>query len=93
MKDGRKIAVEVKSFRGASGITDLQQALGQYRMYRFALARLDPDRTCFLALTGEAFGNVFRSVDLLDLIPSEDLKLLIFNAITEEVARWMPSWT
>ena len=29
-KDGKKIAVEVKSFRGASDLRDYENALGQY---------------------------------------------------------------
>ena len=92
-KEGRKIAVEIKSFRGASGMHDLQQALGQYRIYRFALSRLEPDRLCYLALSDEAFGNVFKSADVLDLIPHEDLRLMVFDVIEEEIKRWIPNWT
>ena len=33
-KEGRKIAVEVKSFLGASEVADLENALGQYILYR-----------------------------------------------------------
>lgn len=32
-RDGRKILVEIKSFSGRSSICELQQAIGQYRMY------------------------------------------------------------
>ena len=38
-KSVRKIAVEIKTFAGASPINDLEDALGQYR-YRMALRRL-----------------------------------------------------
>jgi hypothetical protein len=92
-KEGRKIAVEIKSFRGPSGMADLQQALGQYRIYRFALARLEPTRVCYLALSDEAYAGVFRSADMLDLIPSEDLRLLVFDVIEEEITRWIPVLT
>src|SRR5579862_4841554 len=43
-KEGRKIAVEIKSFRGPSDTTDLQQALGQYMVYRYVLSREEPER-------------------------------------------------
>ncbi|WP_413176121.1 element excision factor XisH family protein [Anabaena azotica] len=33
-KTGQKIAVEIKSFIGASLVTDLENALGQYILYR-----------------------------------------------------------
>jgi len=32
-QDGRKIAVEVKSFLGSSALDDLENALGQYGVY------------------------------------------------------------
>ncbi len=92
-RNGEKIAVEIKSFRGPSGMADLQQALGQYRIYRFALARLEPDRHCYLALSDEAFSKVFRSTDVMDLIPEEDLRLLVFDAVQEEIMRWIPAQT
>ena len=36
-KEGRKIAVEVKSFSGASEIDDLEKALGQFILYHDVL--------------------------------------------------------
>lgn len=47
-KEGRKIAVEIKSFLGRSEITDLERALGQYRLYRFLLRRTEEERTLFI---------------------------------------------
>jgi hypothetical protein len=43
------------------------------------------------ALADEAFASVFSSADVLDLIPSEDLRLLIFEAKEETIIRWIPS--
>lgn len=36
-KEGRKIAVEVKSFVGQSEMSELEKAVGQFVLYRFAL--------------------------------------------------------
>ncbi|MDZ8225040.1 element excision factor XisH family protein [Nostoc sp. ChiVER01] len=49
-KSGHKIAVEVKSFIGASPVTDLEKALGQYILYYDILNRLEPDRRLYLAI-------------------------------------------
>jgi hypothetical protein len=38
-RDQRRIAVEIKSFVGLSVIADVQQAIGQYLLYRSWLAR------------------------------------------------------
>src|SRR3954471_19827343 len=46
----RRIAVEIKSFTGPSPVTDLEAALGQYLLYRSWMARVDPDRTLYLAI-------------------------------------------
>ena len=47
-KGEEKIAVEIKSFRGASDIHDLEVAVGQYVLYRSLLTRFEPDRRLFL---------------------------------------------
>jgi XisH protein len=49
-KAGQKIAVEVKSFLGASSISEFHTALGQFFNYRLALEEKDPDRRLYLAV-------------------------------------------
>lgn len=88
-KGGRKIAVEVKSFLGKSGITDLERALGQYILYRNLLRRLDPDRVMFLAMPIEAFNSILDVVEGRDMIVEERLKLVLFDAVAEAVERWI----
>src|SRR5947209_4182151 len=50
-KEGKKIAVEVKSFLGPSEVHDLEVAIGQYVLYRSLMARSDPERLLYLAVT------------------------------------------
>ena len=42
-KTGRRIAVEVKSFVGASEMDDLEKAIGQYIVYRSVMGKTEPD--------------------------------------------------
>ena len=49
-RNGEKIAVEVKTFGGRSNVSDLEQATGQFRLYRFLLKREDPYRRLFLSI-------------------------------------------
>jgi len=49
-KDNRQIAVEIKGFVGASVMKDLEQAIGQFAVYRAVLARREPNRTLYLAI-------------------------------------------
>jgi hypothetical protein len=92
-KDGRKIAVEIKMFRGQSDIHDLENALGQYRLYRFALARNEPDRVCYLAITNIAYAENFSDMEAQELMASEDLRLIVFNPTEETILRWIPQAT
>ncbi len=45
-KTGHKIAVEIKSFVGASEMNDLEKAIGQYIIYRSVMARTELANSC-----------------------------------------------
>jgi hypothetical protein len=49
-KGGRKIAVEVASFLSPSPVRDLEEAVGQYAIYRAILGETEPDRLLYLAV-------------------------------------------
>lgn len=88
-KEGKKIAVEVKSFLGVSDMRDLEQALGQFTLYRFLLSRQDPDRELFLALTDHAHESFFEDVAGREFVVAEKLRLLVFDSHTERVVQWI----
>jgi hypothetical protein len=83
-----KIAVEIKTFGGASDVADLEQAAGQYVVYRSLLKRTDPERSLVLAIPQEALEEVFD--DALGEILLEDsvLKMFSFDPIREEIVEW-----
>jgi XisH protein len=88
-RDGRKIAVEVKSFVGRSEITDLERALGQYSLYSFLLARQEPDRALYLAIPEDTYLSLFDTAEGRDLIAAQELCLLVFHPKEEEIVRWI----
>src|SRR5262249_9114029 len=49
-RGGERIAVEVQSFLNPSPVRDLQEAVGQYEIYRALLTRTHPDRRLYLAV-------------------------------------------
>jgi hypothetical protein len=88
---GRRIAVEIKEFRGKSLIADLEQAIGQYVLYRLLLNKVDPERTIFLAVTDEIFEDIF-SEPIGELVINDlPLQLLVIDAKKIEVQQWIPS--
>jgi hypothetical protein len=87
----RKIAVEVKSLLRESRIADLEQALGQYILYDDILKRTEPERELYLAMPLSAFADLFEGEQFAQiLLENNRLKLIVFNAQTEEIIQWLP---
>ena len=59
-KDSREIVIEVKTFAGASNITEFHLAVGQFPNYRSILRRQQPDRTLYLAISSEIYNSFFK---------------------------------
>ena len=83
-----RIAVEIKSFIGASDLEDLYQAIGQFILYRRALRRADPGRTLFLAIDVRVFKQMFDDPEGEALRTEEGINLLVFDQGTEEIVLW-----
>ncbi len=88
-KEGRKIAVEVKSFVGKSNLSELEKAIGQFIIYRFAMRKEDPERELFLAVGEKIYNKLFVNADVIELIETENLKILVFNESKEVIVRWI----
>lgn len=88
-KEGRKIAVEVKSFIGKSNLSELEKAIGQFIIYRIAMRREEPDRQLFIAINEKIYNSLFLHPDVIELIETEDLKVLVFDEVKEVIVRWI----
>jgi len=89
-RDGRQIAVEIKSFIGPSEIEDLKNALGQFILYRTVMLNTEPDRELYLAIRQVTFLELFEEPIGKLLIESEHIQLIVFNPLAEEIIRWIP---
>jgi len=88
-KDDRLIAVEVKSFSGESDMHDLEMALGQFVLYRGVLAKIDSERTLYLAIPSFAFDDVFADQFGQLVIEQHELRLVVFEEEKQEILRWL----
>jgi hypothetical protein len=88
-KEDRKIAVEVKSFVGVSPVSDLEKAMGQYLIYSKILEDKEPERRLYLAISRTIFGDIFSEQIGQMLLNKTDLKLIVFNPITQEIVQWI----
>lgn len=89
-KGSIRIAVEIKSFTGPSPIEALEKALGQFTLYHDILARVEPERDLYLAVSDRAYGDIFEDAIGELLLGNGRLKLLVFNTETEVIQRWTP---
>ena len=87
-KTGQKIAVDIKSFLGASDVTEFHLALGQCLSYRSALSLIEPDRTLYLAVPVDVYNEFFSRRFIQRMIAQYQLKLLIFDPVQEEIFIW-----
>ncbi len=88
-KQGRKIAVEVKSFLSFSPVHDLEEALGQYIVYEDILELSEPERTIYLAVREEVYLNIFSEPLGQVLLRKKRLKLIVFDSSREIIIRWI----
>lgn len=88
-RGGEKIAVEVQSFTGPSPVADLQQAVGQFTLYRVILAEQQPERVLFLALPQSAYDGIMSEELGTIVLAGASLRVLVFDPDVREVVRWI----
>jgi XisH protein. len=89
-KGTQKIVVEVKSFVGRSDVKDLEQALGQYILYRQVLNEMRIDRSLYLAISQPIFNSVFTIELGQVLLKNQIIKLIVFDDKSEAIVQWIP---
>jgi len=89
-KGRQTIAVEIKEFRGPSEVASLEQAIGQYVLYRLLLDQIDPNRRLYLAVSDLDYDRIL-SEPIGELVISKlPLNLIVANQKTVEVQQWIP---
>ena len=89
-RDTERIAIEVKSFTRASDMKDLEDALGQFVLYTHLLARYDPERKLYLAVTDSVYESVFEEEAGEILLQDGVIRLITFNPEQEAIIQWIP---
>lgn len=90
IKDGKKIAVEVKSFIIPADMDALYNAVGQFLIYRAALEEVEPDREIFLAIRAAAYEEHFMDELGEKFRAKHGIKLIVIDQTKEEILRWIP---
>lgn len=87
-KEGRKIAVEIKSFVAPSLIAEFHTALGQFINYRTALEIKEPERVLFLAVPEDTY-HVFFTLPFTEMVVKQQrVRLLVYDVEREVILTW-----
>src|SRR5262249_10926944 len=89
-KGGRRIAVEIKSFVGYSIMEDLENAIGQFALYRAVLAEVDPDRVLYLAVPIAVLRDLFDEPLGKLLLQHKLAQVIGFDPQEEVLLQWLP---
>lgn len=81
--------VEIKVFGGPSPVADLEQALGQYGLYRSLLKQKGERRDVYLAVAQDVYEDFLRQVTVTGVLPDQRVKLLVFEPDQAEVVQWI----
>jgi hypothetical protein len=87
-KEGKKIAVEIKSFLGASKISQFYTALGQFMIYRAALHQQEIDRILYLAVPSDVYDNFLTMKFIQSFVQQNQIYLIVYNPEQEAIAQW-----
>lgn len=89
-KEGRKIAVEVKSFVGGSTISEFHTALGQFLNYRTALEISDePERVLYLAVPSDTYRLFLNFEPAKTVIKRYAVQLIVYDPDQEILEQWI----
>ena len=89
VKGHEKIAVELKSFVGASNVNEFHKAVGQFNDYYVALEIKEPDRVLYLAVPDEIWKDFFQEIVIQKALRRIGAKIIVFSPSSEKIIEWI----
>jgi hypothetical protein len=84
-----KIAVEVKSFIGASDLGQFEDALGQFLLYLVILKEKEPDRMLVLAVPSGFYERFFDDPIFLKIARHYGMNMMVYDIENSTVIEWI----
>jgi XisH protein len=88
-REGRKIAVEIKSFISPSNVSEFHTALGQFLNYRDALDKIEPERILYLAVRLPVYETFFQRKFIISAVAKYQLNLIVYDVEQEVISQWL----
>ena len=88
-KNNLKIAVEIKSFLKSSPVRDLEEATGQYGIYKSILTEIASERILYLAVPKRSYEGIFTEKLGQLILKNLQIKLLVFDEEERRIIQWI----
>ncbi|QTA85045.1 element excision factor XisH family protein [Desulfonema magnum] len=88
-RDKEKIAVEIKSFIGASPVRDLEIAVGQYSIYQSVLSEIESNRILYLAVPLRVYESILSERFGQLILTNLNIKVIVFDHKNERIVKWI----
>ena len=85
----RVLVIEIKGFTGDSPVHNLENALGQYELYRIYLNRVAAEDKLYLAIGETTYNEQFLRPSFAIIVQVKSLPLVVVNTEREEVILWI----
>lgn len=70
-------------------MADIEQAVGQYLVYRSWLQRIEPSREIFLAISDVVAEDAFDDLAGQALIQDYQLRIIVVDMTQKEIVQWI----
>lgn len=85
------VVIEVKCFTNPKhDLNEIYTAIGQYQVYRAAMATRGKEYPLYIALPNAAYLRFIAEITLLRAFQITQIKLVIVDIEREEVLQWLP---
>ena len=85
----RVLVIEIKEFAVVSPMNRLEEALGQYQVYRSYLRQTAPDEQLYLAVDKASHDALFSRKSFQRIVADYHLALVVVDILQEEVVEWI----
>ena len=85
----RVLVIEIKEFAGPSPLNRLEEALGQYQLYRSYLREVAPEEQVYLAVDKTSYDKLFVRKSFQRIVEDYNLALIVVDIPQEEVFQWI----
>jgi len=88
-KQGKFIAVEVKSFLNDSITYEFHRVVGQFTDYRIMLTQVQPERILYIAAPSDVYHSFFQLPFIQLVLKEVRMKLIVYNIHKEVIETWI----